>query len=367
MAPRGPRITKNSIEWDKCRPFRDLILSKEVEAQRLQPTVRGCSASTVDNRMKSLIHLHSVYTENESFNSDLEWTRDTDALLKFIDENWSTSTEGNSIRYRTILCSTLRHFPDFEKEREIFYTANAYYITMDRTTSEKVVTLNTLSAGQMLHYMDWEEIIAAYELASESYGTKAHAVTSLYVLFPPRRSKDYFLMKLSKNGEDNFNMDNSCNYLELNEGDFPTKLIFNQFKTTVVYGQQIFEIPKMLGTVLKKYMQEWNVTAGDWLFTTDNEPKYELMRTRCWAGTPFVGSNWTHLVGDCFQQLVAKRMKPTLLRHSFITYKWKENITESQRTELAWKMAHSVKTQAGYVVHPKQDVLAALRVRDGYL
>ena len=81
--------------------------------------------------------------------------------------------------------------------------------------------------------------------ASDYQDIQNYIILSLFGGFyiPPRRSKDYVKLKISKiNKTDD-------NYIDKNE------FIFNSYKTAKTYGQQKLDIPKELKTILNKWIK----------------------------------------------------------------------------------------------------------------
>ena len=85
-------------------------------------------------------------------------------------------------------------------------------------------------------------------------------VCSLYILIPPRR-RDYFNMKISNSlNPDILNPDS--NYVIMND-NVPVRFVFKNYKTCKNYGTQIFDIPKELSEILKRYIEFYNLEEGD--------------------------------------------------------------------------------------------------------
>ena len=66
----------------------------------------------------------------------------------------------------------------------------------------------------------------------------------MYTLLPPRRLKDYQLMRYSERSQDITRLNKKYNYLvvDKDDGDEDVILIFNNYKTSKRYGQQIFNL-----------------------------------------------------------------------------------------------------------------------------
>jgi len=145
-------------------------------------------------------------------------------------------------------------------------TKKSYYITIVSYLKDKKVPKKTLkfytdkmmelnqqfrehsgekTAKQEENWMSWSDVLARYkELDPKSL---EHLVLSLFVLQPPRRSKDFFLMKIVPKYSET--MDKAFNYLDWSA----MKMYYNNYKTKGAYGTQTTDVPPELEAVLKKH------------------------------------------------------------------------------------------------------------------
>jgi integrase len=152
------------------------------------------------------------------------------------------------------------------------------------------------------------------------------AVIGVYTLIPPRRVKDFALMKIGKGLDPGLDF----NYLDLSDGSFQ----FNAFKTFKKYGIQSFKIPKELLKILKDYVRGYNLSDGAFLFPNRNGDAY----------TSFSG-----VVSKTFLKYYGKALSPNLLRHSFVTdFLNTPNISMGERRAVALAMGHSLGMQLMY-------------------
>jgi hypothetical protein len=98
---------------------------------------------------------------------------------------------------------------------------------------------------QVENWMSWDDVMKRYkELDPKSL---EHLILSLFVLQPPRRSKDYFLMRIVPKYTET--MDKDFNYLDWNS----MKMYYNNYKTKGKYGTQTTDVSPELEAVLKKH------------------------------------------------------------------------------------------------------------------
>ena len=114
------------------------------------------------------------------------------------------------------------------------------------------------------------------------------------VFIPPRRSKDYCDFKIKDLEKD------QENYYEKG------KMIFNSYKTSKTYGQQIIEVPKPLQSILKKWI---SVNPTPYLLFDSNMNKLTSVKLN-------------QRLNKIFDE---KKISVNALRHSFLTDKYAEH------------------------------------------
>lgn len=148
-------------------------------------------------------------------------------------------------------------------------------------------------------------------------------ILGLYVLLPPRRNKDYLLMKVSKDGK---NMNNTDNWLDMKKKQF----IFNNYKTKKAFGQQIIDIPNELVDLLKKYLKYKKDADG-----------YLLVK---FSGERLKSDN---SITRRLNKIFGKNISSSMLRHIYLSDKYKD-VKEEMKAD-SQMMAHSMKTQESYI------------------
>lgn len=137
-----------------------------------------------------------------------------------------------------------------------------------------------------------------------------YVILSLYVLVPPRRILDYCAFKVR-----NINKEKD-NYME------KSKFYFNRYKTADKYKTQVVNIPRSLVNIINGWTKKHN---NDYLLFSDN-------------GNPLTSPRLTTRLNQIF----GKNISANMLRHIYLTDKFK-NIPELRKLdELAEDMGHSV-------------------------
>jgi integrase len=174
-------------------------------------------------------------------------------------------------------------------------TSQYYYDKMTNSNKEYLETSSQKTPKQEANWMNWEDIVAHYKTLKP--GTLEHLLLSLYVLIPPRRSKDYYLMKVVP--EYNESMDKAFNYLDWKE----KKFIFNNYKTQGKYGAQVVDIPPELWEVLSQMKLKKKF-----------EPFFLLNKD----GKQLAENGITRILNKCF----GKKISSSMLRNIYLTDKY---------------------------------------------
>ena len=142
-------------------------------------------------------------------------------------------------------------------------------------------------------------------------------ILSLYYLQPPRRLKDYTEMKLREVDEakDNFIKGNN--------------LVFNVYKTAKSHGRESVPVNQKLKFIINK----WKVlNQGEFLLASSNGKKLSSSQLQ-----------------QRLNQILGKKASVNILRHSFLTDKYKDMPAIRELEERAQDMGHTVEQALLYV------------------
>lgn len=105
----------------------------------------------------------------------------------------------------------------------------------------------------------WSDIekIRDHELDLKHW--KNHLILSLYTYIPPRRLKDYVMLKIADNAKEMNDM--NYNYYDM----VKKQLIFNVYKTQKTHHTQIEDVPDELAEVIDGYIDRNKLKSGDLL------------------------------------------------------------------------------------------------------
>jgi len=216
--------------------------------------------------------------------------------------------------------------------------ANEKYKTMfakERSIFAEKQALGEKSETQKENWMSQDEIKAKHKELSDEVDAIENKtkltekerklvedwlLLSLYVLQPPRRNADYYMMKFGMGEDKNFN------YVCLDKGMYK----FNNFKTSKG-GPEEIEIPDAMKKVFEQYLDMTGLKAGNFiLFQKDTN------RTS------------SNAITKALNRIFGKRVGASMLRHIYLTDKY-QDVSKEQEKDSEF-MSHSLSTQKNYIV-----------------
>lgn len=233
--------------------------------------------------------------------------------------------------------SALVVFIDKEKDNDNAINAFRHQMTTDGKESDEIDLKQQLTDRQKEGMMSWEEIMKKYTDLEKEVNpllkkdkldkgqfnkVQMYVILSCMLLIPPRRSLDWVAFKIRNfdKTKDNFFM------LEKRKPFF----IFNVYKTAKKKGQQKEEIP----TKLWKILQQWcKLNPHDWL----------IMNTK--QDNKINATQLTNMLYQFFD----KPLSTSLLRHIYLSNKYKDMPALKEMMETADNMGHSVQEALKYV------------------
>jgi len=156
-----------------------------------------------------------------------------------------------------------------------------------------------------------------------------HLALCLYTLMPPRRNRDFSEMVIVLDEPAVLSKD--LNYFVISEGLF----IFNNFKTSAVYGSQKLRVSEELSDVLDRYLQEYFriVKIQEIPFLLANEEGKKLQ----------IKNSMTRLL----HKAIGKEIGSTALRHIYLSSKYAETLVQQKADSIA--MSHSLSMARQYI------------------
>ena len=276
--------------------------------------------------------------------------------VKVIERRLSSYKENTKRNYLISIVSVLSIFdkPAIKKLHDKYYD-----LMMAKSDQiKKEVKPNELTETQEKNWMSWDDVVKKYKeleeivngfvtkkgISDEQYNVLlSYIILSLYIHQSPRRNKDYQIMLIVN--EYNNDLSKDYNYLDLSKRDF----VFNSYKTSSKYGTQKIGINDDLWKVLMKYFSYHPlikmykktpkvVEASYFLIHRDNSPLDKV-------------NSITRILNKVFDKAIGSSM----LRHIYLTGKYGEVVKNQAKDAL--DMAHSEAMQKDYIKKPKQIIV----------
>jgi len=264
--------------------------------------------STLSEGSKKLYmsKLRSISGEKEIKN--LNFLKDTEAVIKTIEEK---SDNPNTRRTSYIaVCNVLKDKKPFKKQNDIYHKKmmelndqlNKESFKSDKTKEKQ----ENVSMDKLVERHDelmklLPEIKKKKKIMPEDLVNIFNLlVTSLYIMLPPRRNKDYQTMVVADPTENK-----ELNYYHNG------KFYFNNYKTKSAHGQQVIDVPPELQEIITVWLKIRNKTDPHLLV---------FPRWACSTGEPITESNdMLKVIRYAFDN---KDVGVSVLRNVYLTSKY---------------------------------------------
>jgi hypothetical protein len=299
--------------------------------EKLENTMKGkgIADTTINLYITKLIQLN-----NKRPFSNLAFLKNTGDIGKKLDKHENFNTKRS---YLTAIVSILTHGGAGENKN--YKELNMHYRGRLNDVVEQIkeIPAGTKTKKQEQNWLDWKDVLDIHrDLANKTskYDREAiekslikrriwsmYVLLSVYVLAPPRRNKDYMMMKYGNNEDDNFNW---------YDGKF---FHFNVFKTAKTYGAEKFEASRALRDVLDRNVELFDIKENDYLILNED-------------GSQVISSSG--ITKQLNRIFAPKKISSSMLRHIYLTDKYGD--VKEEMAEDAKAMGHSVSMQRDYVV-----------------
>jgi hypothetical protein len=233
--------------------------------------------------------------------------------------------------------SALIVFIDKEPNSKDAVESFRHQMMADGKETDKLIDEQKLTDRQKEGMMEYDDVMKMYRtleqevvplLKRDSVDKKQFQKVQMYVLLscllliPPRRSLDYTEFKLR-------DIDPNENNFMRTEKRKPF-FVFNKYKTASKYKQQREEIPSKLKSIISAWEK---LNKNDWLLMNCNQ------------SSKISPTQLTHLLYNFFEKPVSTSM----LRHIYLSNKYKDVPALKEMKATAANMGHSVEEALKYV------------------
>lgn len=292
---------------------------------KLEKQLEGLSQKTIQMYLTKL----RILNNNDPFTS-LAFLKKVDTIKAKLESIQNDNTRKS---YVASIVAVLNRQTDASSKK-----ANEKYKSMfmkERSIFADKQALGEKSETQKANWMSQDEVVAKHAELDEKVNAienktklteKEHKMVedwlllSLYVLQPPRRNADYYMMKFGMGTDKNFN------YVCLDKGVY----LFNNFKTSKGGSEEI-EIPPKMKSIFKQYLELTGLKSGDFiLFQKDTR------RTS------------SNVITKALNRILGKRVGASMLRHIFLSDKYGD--VKEEMKEDAEFMSHGSGMQKAYIL-----------------
>jgi hypothetical protein len=306
------KARRNTTKAPPVKSIHEDELINHIYAAKLKAAnLKGQSIkkSSVVQQMRKVINLHKKIVGSPMIN--FNWVRDV-KVLKFINDNFNTPLSRNA--QIQALASVLSVLPEYKKTYMI-YSKNSTKGSQNIKRSRENNKLNERESD----FMEWGDL---QKIQKKARSNRDKALLGLYIggYLPPRRVEDVSLIKYTVCDTDNVN-----NWLVV--GESGAHIIYNIYKNSKTYGQQVFEVPGELLNKLKSHIKTSKKKEGDLLFDS---------------------GNFSRDISNLFYKLADVHITVNIMRHSYISDFLKTNPSTKKKREVAYFMGHGKEIQETY-------------------
>ena len=248
-----------------CAKLTADIIQVVEEFKQANPGERAPQVVSIKGYVKTVTNLAKMMGGSNTDCSDFEFLRDVDGVKAFLFNKYpNKNTRGTKL---THIASILKYLTNYQTEFRK-YSKMATEVVKENALLRAD---NLLTENEKGRFMKWSAMKTAFATLTDK---TLKAIMGLYVLNPPRRLKDFRLMKLHimsvsriKSGEGT-TLDRNFNHLLLPTSGTKAEFVFNNYKTAPTYKQVTFAVAPGLVTLLRAYIKDKKKKQGDFLFSS---------------------------------------------------------------------------------------------------
>jgi len=335
------QFNANESKSNDCKDFVNNLDNRNLS--RPDDPNRNVDRDTLRKYIESIGRIYKGMTGNKFDCTNFTFLRNSVGVINYIEKRkfrGKLSSDGTKRNYYNAIRSILGRLEGYGTVNQVYQNMlNSYTEKVDKARGE-----NRMNEKETQNYIPWPQIV---KYNDPFWTDEALLLFKLYTSIPPRRIKDYSLMKYVKGKSVPVvkGMDKNYNYLVLNNNKNPIALVFNNYKTKKAYGQFVVDLVQSDGKphfryseirkVAKKAFIETDSKSGELVFPSANG---RVIRdfTRTWL---------YYLFRD-----TKKKIGVNDLRHSFLTHlhRSNSNMTDNTIKLFASYMGHSASMSRSY-------------------
>jgi hypothetical protein len=286
---------------------------------------KSIDKTIINNLMNSLLN----NTYDKILLKNLDFLKDIDVIINTIHDKYKNRNTKAS--YINAITSILSRIPHFKEQYNIISTINnnysmEYQEERDKNDAPDKVINNLISFDE--DYIN--------NLINNINDINDKSLIAVYTLTPPRRIKDYNLMKITTETDLN-KLDNNYNYVII-QNNKPIYFYFLNHKTKKT-SEPLLKIPNDLIKILDDYIKYNKLVNNNYLFGRIKTNFIER----------YTQPKFTEKIQNLFLKYTGKKTGVNILRNSKSTnINTNNNISIKEKKIIAEQMAHKFKTNMQY-------------------
>lgn len=260
----------------------------------------------------------------EPFQLNLDFLLDIDDVIQVLKIKY---TNKNTFRcYLVCLAVILSRMEEFKKQYQIVSNLNIEYLKNYDEERNKNIILEK-DKNKLISFSP-EEIKNNLNKLDDITDALIY-IFSIYFV----RRLEIRLLKLAYDENDNDNL------LIIDIDGYPTKVIFNNYKTSGTYKKQIIDIPPEIVSIIMRYIAIKDIQIGNYIFGLKKN-----------SFEPLSQPNFSNKIKSVFNILYGANITNRWIRMSYATETGAEMMDIVKKYELdAKKLSHSTRTHHQYV------------------
>jgi hypothetical protein len=249
-----------------------------------------------------------------------------DDLLGFIN---AIQNVNSRLGYFTAVAGLVKHSLTFKEHLGDSYDSiQKAYSELTEENRKKDTSEKTEKETE--NWIDWKDILLKTKMVAPFENVSQEQVlTQMYTLIPPVRL-DYDHIEIVKHPNVG-----SANYIQIKNKQ-KIKLVLKEYKTSETYGAMELDLPVKLCKIINAYLA--SVPNKKFLFS----PKGSLDK-------PFKSADtFGKYLRETFKGIFDKNISVDQLRHSYITYIRRKDLSKDKKQKIAKTMGHSLEMQEDY-------------------
>ena len=283
------------------------------------------------------------YTGKEPDFNNLNWLNSYADVYKYVDKSKKANGDDYKDTSKRTLLTALGSITSVLGVNFLDVSEKYKHLAKNYSKNiQKEQMNNVMDESQLAKSISWDDLLKLESLFDDkNQGTDfTRSLFSILTKIPPRRPKDYRIMKvrIKKNKKDKLDitkLDPNYNFVVCSENKLPTRLVFNNYKTASKkeYGQYIIDkIPPRLSKILQEYIVNSDLQTGNFLFHTEKD-----------KNKPYNQGNFSTIISQkIFEEYSGQKIDVNAIRHSYASHIMKQNLSQTELGKIAKSMGTSV-------------------------